>query len=83
MSQDQDKIKRKINILDDDVGDHEALADESKKVKISEESVKLNQNNKNNENEIVLLHDYSLLPQEILTLIFKYLSIKERCQMAR
>ena len=35
------------------------------------------------ENDIVSLHDYSLLPQEILTLIFKYLSIKQRCQMAR
>ncbi len=27
--------------------------------------------------------DYSELPQEILVLIFKNLSIKERCQMAR
>ena len=78
----QEPVKRKIIILDDNDIDESDIkqtqADESKKLKISDESVI-----EKKSIETVLIRDYSLLPQEILTLIFKNLSIKERCQMAR
>jgi hypothetical protein len=76
----QDAVKRKVIILDNDEAHEKKQTDESKKLKLSEP---VKQKAGEEENDFVLLRDYSLLPQEILTVIFKYLSIKERCQMAR